>query len=71
MLLVFSSVTALKRITNVERPDGSRFSFPSGHTALAFSGAEFLFQEYKDKSIWYGISPIGTWAPQIGRRPSV
>ena len=56
MLLVFSSVTALKRITNVERPDGSRFSFPSGHTALAFSGAEFLFQEYKDKSIWYGIS---------------
>lgn len=55
-LLVFTSVTALKRITNIERPDGSPYSFPSGHTATAFAGAEFLWQEYKDKSIWYGIS---------------
>ncbi|MFV8271536.1 phosphatase PAP2 family protein [Flavobacterium sp. GT2N3] len=55
-LLVFISVTALKRITKVERPDGSSYSFPSGHTATAFAGAEFLWQEYKDKSIWYGIS---------------
>lgn len=55
-LLVFTSVTALKRITNIERPDGSSYSFPSGHTATAFAGAEFLWQEYKDKSIWYGIS---------------
>lgn len=55
-LLVFTSVTALKHITNIERPDGTSFSFPSGHTATAFAGAEFLWQEYKDKSIWYGIS---------------
>lgn len=55
-LLVFTSVTALKHITNIERPDGTQFSFPSGHTATAFAGAEFLWQEYKDKSIWYGIS---------------
>ncbi|RTY90606.1 phosphatase PAP2 family protein [Flavobacterium sp. GT3R68] len=55
-LLVFTSVTALKRITNIERPDGTSYSFPSGHTATAFAGAEFLWQEYKDKSIWYGIS---------------
>lgn len=55
-LLVFTSVTALKHITNIERPDGTSYSFPSGHTATAFAGAEFLWQEYKDKSIWYGIS---------------
>jgi membrane-associated phospholipid phosphatase len=56
MVLVFTSVTALKYITNVERPDGTSYAFPSGHTATAFAGAEFLWQEYKDKSIWYGIS---------------
>ena len=26
------------------------------HTATAFMGAEFLYQEYKDISIWYGIT---------------
>lgn len=57
LLLVATSVTALKKITKVERPDGSDFySFPSGHTALAFAGAEFLYQEYKDVSLWYGVS---------------
>ncbi|MGL2966107.1 phosphatase PAP2 family protein [Flavobacterium sp. XGLA_31] len=57
MLLVATTVTALKRITKEERPDGSNNeSFPSGHTALAFAGAEFLYQEYKDVSVWYGVS---------------
>ncbi len=38
------------------RPDDSTHnSFPSGHTATAFVGAEFMYQEYKHKSIWYGI----------------
>jgi hypothetical protein len=56
-LMMSITVLALKDITKVERPDGSsNNSFPSGHTATAFSGAEFLWQEYKDKSIWYGIS---------------
>ncbi len=57
LLLVATTVTALKKITKVERPDGSNAdSFPSGHTALAFVGAEFLYQEYKDVSVWYGVS---------------
>jgi hypothetical protein len=56
-LLMGTSVYALKNITKIERPDHSGFnSFPSGHTATAFAGAEFLWQEYKDVSIWYGIS---------------
>ena len=56
-LLMSASVLSLKSITKVERPDGSAFnSFPSGHTATAFAGAEFLWQEYKDVSIWYGIT---------------
>lgn len=56
-LIMSTTVFSLKHITKVERPDGtSNNSFPSGHTANAFAGAEFLWQEYKDKSIWYGIS---------------
>ncbi len=57
MAFVAITSTALKKITKEERPDGSNnASFPSGHTALAFAGAEFLYQEYKDVSVWYGVS---------------
>lgn len=39
------------------RPDStSRNSFPSGHTAAAFAGAEFLATEYGDQSSWYRIA---------------
>lgn len=56
-IIMSGTVTSLKSITKVQRPDGSsNNSFPSGHTATAFSGAEFLWQEYKDVNIWYGIS---------------
>ncbi len=56
-LIMSTTVLGLKSITKVERPDGSsNNSFPSGHTATAFAGAEFLWQEYKDKSIWYGVA---------------
>jgi hypothetical protein len=56
-LIMGSTVTGMKKSTAIERPDGSnKFSFPSGSTAIAFMGAEFLYQEYKDVSIWYGIS---------------
>jgi len=51
------AVNVLKKTSSSERPDGSgNNSFPSGHTATAFMGAELLYQEYKDVSVWYGIS---------------
>lgn len=56
-LIMSATVFGLKKVTHVERPDNTSFnSFPSGHTANSFMGAELLYQEYKDKSIWYGIS---------------
>ena len=39
------------------RPDASdELSFPSGHTATAFTNASVLFYEYKDANIWYASS---------------
>jgi membrane-associated phospholipid phosphatase len=39
------------------RPDETdRLSFPSGHTATAFTNASVLFYEYKDANIWYASS---------------
>ena len=56
-LIMGSSVTVLKRTTHRQRPNQTGYtSFPSGHTATAFMGAEFLYQEYKDVSPWYGVS---------------
>jgi hypothetical protein len=41
------TVSTMKKYTHVQRPDGSSYnSFPSGHTATAFSGATFLHKEY-------------------------
>lgn len=51
------SVYSLKIKTGKLRPDGSdNRAFPSGHTASAFVAAEFMTQEYKDVSPWYGIA---------------
>jgi len=56
-LILSTTVLGLKSMTQIERPDGtSKNSFPSGHTATAFAGAEFMYQEYKDQSIWYGVA---------------
>ncbi|WP_158267611.1 phosphatase PAP2 family protein [Adhaeribacter arboris] len=52
-----ATTKTLKDITHQMRPDHSTAdAFPSGHTSGAFTGATILFLEYKDKSIWYGIS---------------
>lgn len=56
-LITMAIVVPLKHIVNQERPDGTNFlSFPSGHTATAFSSAQFMFREYKDTNFWLGIS---------------
>jgi hypothetical protein len=56
-LLMGTTVNLIKMTGNVQRPDGSSSnSFPSGHTATAFMGAEFLYQEYKHRSPWIGIA---------------
>ncbi|MFI5134067.1 MAG: phosphatase PAP2 family protein [Chitinophagales bacterium] len=53
-------VTSLKQITHQQRPDSSDYlSFPSGHAATAFAGAEFLRQEYKEVSPWIGYAGYG------------
>jgi membrane-associated phospholipid phosphatase len=51
------TVQSIKKITKVPRPEGyGTNAFPSGHTATAFAGAEFLRQEYKEVSPWYGVA---------------
>ncbi len=56
-LISAAFVVPLKHIVKEERPDGSNnLSFPSGHTATAFSSAQFMFREYKDTNFWLSIS---------------
>jgi len=56
-LIMCGATMGLKKLAGVERPDGTTDnSFPSGHTATAFAGAEFLYQEYKDTNVWYGVA---------------
>lgn len=51
------AVQGIKRTVTVWRPDGTQpNSFPSGHTATAFMGAELLRQEFKDTNPWIGYS---------------
>ncbi len=51
------TVKTTKELTQHTRPDGSdNHSFPSGHSSAAFASAEFLRQEYRDVSPWYGYA---------------
>ena len=46
-LLSFTMLWPIKYSVGVERPNGgNKFSFPSGHTMTAFTGAEILRREY-------------------------
>lgn len=55
--IMATTVYTIKNTGTVWRPDSSaNNSFPSGHTATAFVGAELMWQEYKDQSIWYGVA---------------
>lgn len=56
-LFMAAIVNTVKLTLPVLRPDGSAWnSFPSGHTATAFTGAHLLLREYKDTSPWIGIA---------------
>jgi PAP2 superfamily len=56
-LIMGTAVLSVKSFSGETRPDGSDpYSFPSGHTAAAFAAAEFMRQEYKDVSPWYGVA---------------
>ncbi len=55
--LMLITVQSTKDITKARRPDGFGLNtFPSGHVSTAFVAAEFLNQEYKDRSPWFGIA---------------
>jgi membrane-associated phospholipid phosphatase len=50
-------VVPLKHATRERRPDArNSLSFPSGHTATAFSSAHFMFREYRDNRFWLSLS---------------
>ena len=50
-------VKSLKYVVDEERPDGrAHNSFPSGHTATAFNGAELVRYEY---GTWWGVGAYG------------
>ena len=53
---------AIKRVINKERPNGGDFSFPSGHTSAAFTGAAFIDYKYGTK---YGL-PAYILASYVG-----
>lgn len=50
----------LKNATRIQRPDFSnRASFPSGHTAQAFTAATFLSEEYRHRLKWMPYASYG------------
>lgn len=49
--LISATIThSFKYISKKERPNGAPYSFPSGHTTLAFTNAGVLYNEFKDNS---------------------
>ena len=55
-VMMVSVVQGLKYSINRTRPNGHSVSFPSGHTAAAFTGATLLAHEYANRSIWIPIA---------------
>lgn len=65
-LLMTGIIYSLKYTVGEARPDtGQKNSFPSGHTAQAFTAATFLSKEYGHKSVWISIGAY-TAASTVG-----
>jgi len=65
-VLLFASgalATALvfptKKLTDIDRPNGDPYAFPSGHTAYAFTIATFMDKEFRHKSPWISVVSYG------------
>ncbi|MDO4703772.1 phosphatase PAP2 family protein [Tannerella sp.] len=57
LVIMGALVNSIKYTAKVERPDGStRNSFPSGHTAMAFTNATFMHKEYGLVNPLYSIA---------------
>ncbi len=68
MVLSLSIINILKYSTQVTRPDGSADnSFASGHSAAAFTLAEVLHQEFKNKP-WIYVSGYAVATSVAGMR---
>lgn len=66
---MLSLVHITKSVTGILRPDGSsRNSFPSGHTAMAFTSASLFHEEYGSRYPWISAISFGSaTAVGIGR----
>jgi membrane-associated phospholipid phosphatase len=54
--LLGASEGITKKLSHRLRPNNNDYlSFPSGHTGIAFMGAEFMAQEYSSKSFVYSV----------------
>lgn len=63
---MLAAVYTLKYSVGEARPDtGQKNSFPSGHTAQAFTAATFLSREYGNRSIWISVGAY-TAASTVG-----
>jgi membrane-associated phospholipid phosphatase len=55
--LTLAVVQVTKNLVRYERPDQSNnLSFPSGHSAIAFTTAALLYHQYRDSNMWYATS---------------
>ncbi|MBO4635339.1 MAG: phosphatase PAP2 family protein [Bacteroidales bacterium] len=59
-ILMFGTVQAVKYATAMQRPNGRGNTFPSGHTATAFMGAELVRLEYGP---WWGLAAYAAAVP--------
>lgn len=64
-ILNLGLVYVLKKTLKETRPDGTAYSFPSGHTANAFAGATMLAIEYGENYKWVPYVSYG-FASGIG-----